>query len=560
MGSGSGNIFTDVLEALPGLAYHAILTDQRYLSYVNSGVLTLTGYTRAELADTAGFESHFVHDDDVPNVLDNLKQALEQGLVYNLTYRLACKAGHAIWVRDQGQGTHDQQGQLVCQGFIQDITETYRLGLQLSYHATHDSLTSLVNRRHFEQRLEKVLAYARAFDQVHTLCYLDLDQFKLINDTAGHEAGDVFLSNIATLLCNKVRRTDTVARVGGDEFGILLMHCAVDRGAKFATQLIEAIRGFRFSWQGCVFEAGGSIGLVEINTHSASVSEVLSQSDMACYTAKSRGRNRVQAFQYDDIDSNQRRADALQISRLREALAKDDFLLYCQPIRSLSEEKTSAFYEIFLRLKDPDGALILPGAFVPAAERYGLMPEIDKWVIETLLHRYGRLFKPQRDYRFSVNLSGRSLQDPSLFETVKRALDESALQADQLCFEITETAAIQNFKQALEFIEAVRALGCQFALDDFGSGFSSFNYLKHFTADYIKIDGSFIRSMAQTHQDRVVVAAIIEIGHLLGMQAIAESVESDEVISLLRVLEVDYVQGNAIANVVPLDQQLVIGL
>ena len=554
-------VLNSLVNHYPGIAYRCTFKDQRLLEFASAGCLRLTAYRPSELTRLKTFDAVLTHPNDLASVQEQLRIAFIREAPYNIIYRLVRKDQTEVWVRDQGQGLFANGELIGCEGFISDISDTHKMGLRLAHKATHDELTGLSNRRSFEQRIEQALAHAKVHGHVHTLCYLDLDQFKIINDSVGHQAGDELLKHVAVLLRSKVRETDVVARLGGDEFGLLLNHCPLERGQAIATKLVQEINVMRFPWQQSLFEVSASIGLVEINPHNDNAVGLMSQADVACYAAKDLGRNRLHVYQSQDVELLKRHADILRVSSLRQALEQDHFRLYCQPIKQLSTQpKHSKYYEVLLRLADPNGNIILPGAFIPAAERFGLMGDVDRWVIGKVLESYERFFQGDRNIRFAINLSGVSLSDPQLINYIHGLLQKSSLWPNQLCFEITETAAVRNMQSAMDFIKQGRELGCQFALDDFGSGLSSFAYLKYFPVNYLKIDGSFVRDMVTERNDRVLVAAINEIGHIMGMQTVAEWVESDEVIESLRALEVDYVQGSAIGKPIPFDRTAVVGL
>ncbi len=438
---------------------------------------------------------------------------------------------------------------------LQDITQHNRLQEQLTFQAVHDTLTGLINRREFEKRLEQFIFDAQKDKTHHLLCYLDLDQFKLVNDTCGHRAGDALLKQLSNLLKPILRQSDTLARLGGDEFGVLLSHCPVDKGLEIAESLRKTITAFRFSWEGQIFSVGVSIGIVCINEDSGSLDEVLSHADAACYAAKDLGRNRVQLFQADDQDTQQRQGQIQWASRLQEALDKDLFRLFYQPIVPLeAENEGMPHYEILSRMIDAKGSLIPPGAFIPAAERFGLMSKIDKWVIRNTLAWMGDQLKQQKQPVFcAINLSGASIGRDDCLNLIRTQLEKHQVPAKNICFEVTETAAIADPDNAGRFIHELKQLGCQFALDDFGSGLSSFGYLKQLPVDYLKIDGIFIQEIANNPIDQAMVASINNIGHIMGLKTIAEFVEDSASLDILRQIGVDYVQGYYLGRPEPLE-------
>jgi len=438
---------------------------------------------------------------------------------------------------------------------LQDITQNSRLQKMLTFQAVHDTLTGLINRREFEKRLESLIYEAHQDKAEHLLCYLDLDQFKLVNDTCGHRAGDVLLKQLSNLLKPVLRQSDTLARLGGDEFGVLLSHCPIEKGLDIAEELRKTVTAFRFSWEGQVFSVGVSIGLVCITEASGSLDEVLSHADAACYTAKDLGRNRVHLFQPDDLLAQERQGQIQWASRLQEALDKDLFRLYFQTIVPLENSDNSIpHYEILARMISPQGELIPPGAFIPAAERFGLMPKIDQWVIRNTLAWVGdQLRQNQQPVFCSINLSGASIGREDCLQLIREHLEKYQVPANNICFEITETAAIADPANAGRFITELKRLGCQFALDDFGSGLSSFGYLKQLPVDYLKIDGIFIKELANNRIDQAMVASINNIGHIMGLKTIAEFVEDAPTLNILRQIGVDYVQGFYLSRPEPLE-------
>jgi diguanylate cyclase (GGDEF)-like protein len=388
----------------------------------------------------------------------------------------------------------------------------------------------------------------------HALLYLDLDQFKLVNDTCGHPAGDQLLKQITGVLQSRVRSGDTLARLGGDEFGILLQSCSLDQALRIAESLRQAIRDFRFIWQDGVLEVGVSIGIVEITNDTPTVANVMSAADVACYSAKDLGRNRVQLYKPDDVPERHR--EMHWVSKLARACDESRFELYYQPIVPIvplvgatAHEHEREHFELMLRLRDESGALVTPAEFIPAAERYNVMPSIDRWVVrqalDRLVHRIGAGVKP---FTIAVNLSGTSLNDERFLEYLIAELSNNELAEGAMCFEITETAAIANLSNVVYFMRELKTRGCHFALDDFGSGLSSFMYLKTLPVDYLKIDGQFVENVTRDRVDRSMVEAISQVGKTMGIQTIAERVESAEVLAELGRLGVGYAQGFHIAR------------
>jgi diguanylate cyclase (GGDEF)-like protein/PAS domain S-box-containing protein len=440
---------------------------------------------------------------------------------------------------------------------MRDVTEQRRIAEELSFQATHDALTGLINRFEFERRLKRVIATAANDDSQHAMCYLDLDQFKVVNDTCGHAAGDQLLHQLGQLLRSKLRKRDTLGRLGGDEFGVLLERCPPERARRIALSLVEVVNEFRFEWEGKRFAVGVSIGLVSFGADNGGVQGIMTAADTSCYAAKDRGRNRVHIYEAHDQEVVRRQGEMHWVSRITQAIEDDRLFLYAQPIMPLQSAVVAApHYEVLLRLQDEKGELIPPGAFIPAAERYNLMGQIDRWVIRRvceLLSRKGRgdsVALPVCD----INLSGHSLSDESLQAFIREQLERHQVPPEALCFEITETAAIANLSTAREFIHDLRKLGCAFALDDFGSGMSSFSYLKSLQVDYLKIDGAFVKDIAEDPVDRAIVNAINIVGHTLGIKTIAEYAESHEIIKWLTQIGVDFAQGYGFAAPMPVEQ------
>lgn len=423
---------------------------------------------------------------------------------------------------------------------------------RLSYQASHDNLTGLVNRREFEHRVDRLLGSIIPDRDQHAMCFLDLDQFKVVNDTCGHSAGDELLRQMAVVISQGMRKSDTVARLGGDEFAVLMEHCSLDHATGIANALQKAIQEYQFLWENNTFRVGVSIGLVAITDPVSSLSELLKQADAACYMAKDLGRNRIQIYHGEDESLIKRHGEMQWVTRIQMALTEDRFCLYAQLIEPLTGNG-GEHYELLLRLNDETGTIIPPGAFLPAAERYNLMGALDRWVIQRaldILMQHPGFFSQIQ--MLSINLSGQSLTDGGFLEFVKNLFQKTQFDGSKICFEITETATISNLNQARNFISALREVGCRFALDDFGSGLSSFGYLKNLKVDFLKIDGLFVKDIASDPIDHAMVRSINEIGQIMGIQTIAEFVENYQIKDLLRKIGVNYVQGFGIHKPQPL--------
>lgn len=424
----------------------------------------------------------------------------------------------------------------------------------LAHMAYHDSLTDLLNRREFERRLTALVEEAQAHHCSHAVLYLDLDQFKIVNDTCGHGAGDELLKQIGVILARLVRSDDTLARLGGDEFGVLLYRCDESQAIGIAQSLCEAIRDHRFIWHNRPFALSLSVGLVMIGHETSSTTEILKQADLACYAAKDRGRNNVQVYQEDDHDMKQRQNDMHWTSGIHDALQNGHFLLHQQPMAALQASCGEGLHAEFLvRMRGKEG-IIYPGAFIPAAERFGLMGKIDRRVIEMVFQYLDRTGLGRQDTgTYFINLSGTSLGDGELFTFIRYIVQRYRIRPERVCFEITETAAIANLNTTVGFIHDIREDGFKFALDDFGSGMSSFSYLKTLPVDYLKIDGSFVRNLLENPIDLGIVDACNRIGHAAGLKTIAEFVENNAVRERLTDIGLDYAQGFGIARPGPVD-------
>jgi len=428
---------------------------------------------------------------------------------------------------------------------LRDVTEVRTMEKRLSYQASHDALTGLINRREFELRLKQAIRNAQTEQISHSICFLDLDKFKIINDTSGHAAGDEFLKQISKTIQSLLRQTDVLARLGGDEFGIILDSCSIYQAKNICNQIIKTIKDTRFNWGKNSFESGASIGIVPITQVTASVSEAMSSVDAACYEAKNKGRNRIQVFEPDDAEFIKHQVETSWIQRIKNAITENNFELYFQEIRNIKPEyPTPKTIELLIRLND-NGQVISPDSFIPTAERYNLMPLIDEWVISNtfdFIQNYTE--KNNTDIRVAINLSGQSLSEDSVLNMITNKLRKNKkLKKEFICFEITETAAIANMSKAIEFIANVKQMGCKFSLDDFGSGLSSFSYLKNMPVDNIKIDGIFIRDIHNDPTNKIFVESIHNISKIMGIKTTAEYVESEEVLQCIKLIGIDYAQG-----------------
>jgi diguanylate cyclase (GGDEF)-like protein len=427
---------------------------------------------------------------------------------------------------------------------------------KLTFHASHDALTGLVNRREFERRVQRIFDTVRNVDDEYAICFLDLDQFKVVNDTCGHVAGDELLRQLTTVLENVIRKRDTISRLGGDEFGVLMEHCSLKDANRVATSILKAIQNYQFIWEGHTFKIGVSIGLVQITHSTSNFNQLLKDADAACYMAKELGRNRIHVYQADDENLAKRSGEMQWVSNINAALEGDLFCLYAQAIVPLSNS-TDRHYELLVRMIDVNGGLFPPGAFLPAAERYNLMTKIDHWVINNAFTLLSNNTEFLNEVSFcSINLSGQTLSSPEILNFIIAQLQDSKIDGNKICFEITETAAISHLSIAMKFISTLKSMGCRFALDDFGSGLSSFAYLKNLPVDYLKIDGIFVKDIVDDPIDHAMVKSINEIGQVMGMETIAEFVENDVIKGMLKEIGVNYAQGYGIGKPQPFDEIL----
>ena len=464
------------------------------------------------------------------------------------------KSGESLIIHQVASPIHNQIGDTIGAVMIfRDVSKSHRLASRLSWQASHDELTRLINRREFERHLQSAMDSSINEETEHCLCYLDLDKFKVVNDTCGHAAGDELLKQLADILRDNVRGSDILARLGGDEFAIILTQCKLEPAQRIAENIRLGIEDFRFGWGDTSFQVGVSIGLVMIDKNCPSLSEIFNAADSACFAAKQAGRNRVHIYKADDVDIAQRQGEARWMLRIQQALEENRFELNYQPIVPVANDEIQVIhYEILVRMIDEEGNRIPPGAFIPAAERYQMMSKIDFWVIQHVFEWLEQFWDSNSPGIFAINLSGQSMADGELQQKIKKLIEASNVSPENISFEITETAAISNLNQATNFISDLKAIGCNFALDDFGSGLSSFAYLKNLPVDYLKIDGAFVKDMIHNPIDRAMVESIHNIGSVMNLKTIAEFVENDAILQALKEVGVDYAQGYGIARPKPL--------
>jgi len=549
--------------ALRGLREGVIATDPAgRIVFVNAAAEQLTGWTEREAIGQPMHAVYRVIDEHSRAALDYLAAGPpvtgDPGDPGRTAVRLIRRDGEETSVHDSLSRTEDERKSVTAYVVVfHDVSQLRALAQQLSWQASHDALTGLVNRRELEHRLAKLLDTAHGQGRQHALLYIDLDNFKTVNDSCGHAAGDELLRNLTSVMGTKIRGSDTLARVGGDEFAALLEACPLDQGLRIANGIREVVRDFRFVWESKSFTVGASIGLVPIDAASGSIADVLTAADACCYEAKNKGRDRVQVHRPQQGVQQREVGEPQMISRLSNAFENGDFVLHQQYIRPLKKAVSSPHFEVLVRLRAADGELIPPMAFIPAAERYNLLTAVDRFVITEVLrvlaarNRSGATPIAPDAGMYSINLSGPSIDDSSFPDFLRRQLVKYPVPPSLLCFEITETTAISNLTKAADLMHELKAIGCRFALDDFGIGMSSFAYLKYLPVDFLKIDGTFVKDMATDEMDCAIVEAINRIAHILGMQTVAEIVEDQATLDRLCALGVDYAQGFHIARPEP---------
>ncbi|HYJ42754.1 MAG TPA: EAL domain-containing protein [Steroidobacteraceae bacterium] len=544
--------------AMQSLGEAIVTTDiEGRLAYLNPAAERLLGVLRAQavgrlLEDVVGL----VDPNDRKQLSEPVREAIGggNGNPHSLSRRAVLvgkPSGEERAIELAASPLKNESGELAGAVILMhDVTELRGLHRQMSYQATHDALTGLVNRREFERRLDEAIEGARRGDAAHMLCYLDLDRFKIVNDTSGHLAGDSMLREVAKLLREAVRDSDTVARLGGDEFGLLLVGCPLDKARQIADDVCRSIATYRFVWHDRVFNVGVSIGLIEIGREAGSVEQLLAAADSACYVAKKEGAGRVSVYSSRDEALARSTGEIEWLGKLQSAIKEERFALYYQPIVSAYGNETDGpSMEVLLRMIDEVGAEIAPLEFVAAAERYRLMASVDRWVVQTTLVALSRnAFQLARDRSVAINISAQTLADPLFLEFVVECLDRTGVAPDQVCFEISESAVIGNMEAARRFVGVLHGMGCKFTIDDFGSGVASFSSLKNLPLDYLKLDGSFMRNLARDSVSQTMVTAMINLARTLNFKIIAEQVEDSAALDVARRMGVDFVQGYVIAR------------
>ena len=529
------------------------------IEYMNPVAIQFTGWSAAE-AQGLPLKQVFniINEISRESAESPVDRCLREGHAIGLANHsiLLRRDGSELAIADAASPIHDRQGKTIGAVMVfRDVTQQRKLAQQLSYQATHDALTGLTNRRDFERRLERTLANARADGADHALCFLDLDRFKVLNDTCGHAAGDQLLRQLSAMLLERMRSRDTLARLGGDEFGLLLEHCPLEQAWGIAEDLLQAVQQFKFVWEGKIHSVGVSIGVVPITSVSESLSAVLRAADAACYTAKGKGRNRVHVYQADDAGLAQRGSEMQWVARITQALEEDRFGLFYQTIAELSPHtRERANYEILVRMLEPDGQVVAPEVFLPAAERYNLMPAIDRWVVRQVISWLAALPPEswQRAAIYSINLSSASLADRDMLDFIREQLILNQVSGQMLGFEIAETTAIANLAQATHFFHEIKKLGCRTTLDNFGSTMSFIASLNVLQMDYLKIDGNFVKNIAQDRIAQSLLEAINRVAHEMSARTVAGWTESTAIMGILEEIGVDCAQGYAISRPRPL--------
>jgi diguanylate cyclase (GGDEF)-like protein/PAS domain S-box-containing protein len=531
------------------------------VKYMNPVAEKLTGWTRDEALGRPLAEIFRLIEEASGRTVESLvDRCLQEGLNLRLAERVTLERrdGRRYAVESSCAPIRHLDGRIVGTVIVfQDVSDKRLLALQLAHQATHDELTGLLNRQAFDGHLQRALDESRTVGSAHALCYLDLDQFKLVNDTCGHLAGDELLCRVTALLQDSVREIDLVARLGGDEFAVLMPRRSLVEAEAEVAQFHRALQSYRFTWREKTFTVGASLGLVAITREFKTVAHLLSAADHACYVAKEKGRNRIQVYQEDDAAFIRRQGEMNWVVRIQETLEQNRFCLFSQSILPLSQAASRGIYfEVLLRMVEEDGRIHLPSDFIRAAERYGLMRSIDRWVIRECMRTLRNQPPPFLDllHLCSINLSAVSIGDESFLDFLEEELEASGLPGSKICFEITETAAIENFAQAEKLLARLSGRGVQFALDDFGSGMSSYSYLKDLPVSFLKIDGKFIKDIVTDSLDHAMVESINQVGHVMGLLTVAEAVTSYAVIERLRTIGVDYAQGNWVSPPRPLGE------
>jgi len=556
----SENLNTNILTLIDSTSEGIIAVDKDLLcTFMNSAAEKMTGWKGEEVYGK--------------NIHDLLQHSYEDKSAFQVKYSFIYRAikqnqtyqgdNQVMWRKNDTafpaqlscspiEAANSNAGAVLV---FRDITHERTISRKVDYLASHDTLTGLINRHEFEQRLQQAIYSIQIERSEHVVCYIDLDQFKVVNDTCGHIAGDELLRQLASLLQDKIRQGDTLARLGGDEFGILFLHCELEPAIKNIAAIQELINDYRFTWDQKSFAIGASIGVVTINRNTQDITQALSAADTACYIAKESGRNRIHIYRDDDFDVAKRYGEMEWVSRIHEALDSNGFMLNIQKIVPVASHSTNHHFEVLLTMRDNPRIPIPPGAFIPAAERYNLMTFVDRWVLKNTFDwlAQNKPFLHNLDL-CAINLSGQTIGDPNFSSFLTGLFNEYNLPSEKICFEITETAAVANMSRASVIINELKKNGCRFSLDDFGSGMSSFSYLKNLPVDFLKIDGNFVKDIIDDPIDRSMVQAITQVAKVMNLKTIAEFVEKPEIMDFLYTIGVDYAQGYAISKPIPIEK------
>ena len=546
-------LFRSVMQT-SGIGMALIALDGTMFS-VNEALCGMLGYSVDELSELK--VQDITHPEDRANTLENLEK-LKTGekSKIDLEKRYIAKNGNIVWVYlfVNVITNHNNVVQYYV-AHIEDITQSKLMHDELRYNTTHDLLTGLLNRREFENLLNGAVQSFKSNGIPYILCYLDLDFFKIINDSAGHMAGDSLLQEVANVLQQHMRKTDILARLGGDEFGVLLLNSSLTKGKTICQNLIEVINAIRFHSNEKVYRIGVSIGMVLFSDPDRSAGQLLSDADIACYAAKSEGRNQIFVFENGKTNSGEYSHNILMVNEIQEAIEHNRLVLYCQKVVSTKpEQSTTQSYEILIRIITEKNKIIDADNFVVIAEKFNLMVIIDRWVLSHIFECYDKQLAALETVYFSINISANSLNDPGFLPYLLGLIKKSALPPERLCFEITETAAMSRISKTMEAVSAIQAIGCKIALDDFGVGLSSFSYIKNFSVNIIKIDGSFVKNVVHAEVDKAIVQTMNEMAHRLGMQTVAEYVENQDILRVISEIGVDFLQGHAIGKPEPLSK------
>ena len=514
--------------------------------YVSRDAENLLGYPVEEWYEPNFMKAH-IHPDDLEYFVQQVQMHAQGPGTVMFDYRMFHRNGKILDIRSIDTMSFGEDGRPICRGLILDVTEQKQNEKRIAYLAEHDALTGLFNRRRFQEELERTLLYSERFEQEIALMFIDLDQFKYINDTLGHQAGDEVLCTVARRLAGSLRKVDILGRLGGDEFGIILPNTNHEEVEYVARQVLQRLVNDVDLLESDATSITASIGVVLFPKHGATPGELLAKADAAMYSAKDKGRNTYHIYSDSDKQLVSMHAKLQWEQRIRHALNEDRFVLHYQPVYRL-KDRVITHYEVLLRMDDGDGGLVPPGAFLDIAERFGLIREIDRWVLSRAIQVQGETCRRGQPVTLAINLSGRHFGDPELLDWIRQFVQQSEADPNKLIFEITETAAVENINQALRFTDSLHNLGCRIALDDFGIGFSSFHYLKHLPVDMIKLDGSFVRQLERDKFDQVFIKSMSDMARGLGITSTAEFIENEEVISVLIALGVDMGQGYYLAR------------